>query len=271
MPRGDHNRKMSAEQWERVVAEYLAPLPDGTYVGCPTLARKYGVAPNAIDYHLRRSGVSKRCPKESHANGKQCKPITRLPPEGQQPPLCKCGCGTHVKWSRSKNRWLKYVRGHYRPKRAYHRPEWLRREYEQKGRSATDIAAEFDVSVQTIHKALVRAGIPERPHGESLRLSGKVKGENNPAWNGGSSPERQRLYKQGHWREFSQSIYARDGFQCRRCGRPKGRPKSLHAHHLKPWANNPALRFDPDNCVTLCHRCHIWVHSSANVGREFLD
>ena len=269
MPKGEHNRKLSDEHWQRVIDEYLTPLPDGTFIGRQTLARKYGVTPSAVTYHLDKAGVG-RSSKEAFANGKRCKPITRVPPDGQQAPLCKCGCGQHVRWSQSKNRWLKYVRGHYRPKRAYHRPEWLRREYEQKGRSATDIAAEFDVSIQTIRKALAKAEISERSRGESLRLSGKMRGENNPAWNGGTTPERQRLYKQGHWREFSQSIYERDGFRCHRCGRPKGRPKSLHAHHLKPWANNPALRFDPDNCVTLCHRCHVWVHSSANVNREFL-
>ena len=63
-------------------------------------------------------------------------------------------------------------------------------------------------------------------------------------------------------------IYQRDGYRCQRCGAGKTTPRGLHAHHVKSWAGNLALRFDLDNVVTLCRDCHHWVHSRANTARE---
>jgi thymidylate synthase (FAD) len=92
----------------------------------------------------------------------------------------------------------------------------------------------------------------------------------NPRFVDGSSPERQRLYAQGEGRSFIAAALARDGYRCRRCDAPKAGCRSLHVHHIKPWAGNEALRFDSKNVVTLCRTCHSWVHSRANVEREFL-
>lgn len=65
-------------------------------------------------------------------------------------------------------------------------------------------------------------------------------------------------------------MLARDGYKCRRCAAPKAERKSLHVHHIKPWAGNEALRFDMENALTLCRCCHQWVHSKSNIEREFL-
>lgn len=54
----------------------------------------------------------------------------------------------------------------------------------------------------------------------------------------------------------------RDGFRCVECGR-RGK---LQAHHVKDWADYPALRFDVSNGVTLCIDCHCVKHP----GRENL-
>jgi hypothetical protein len=96
------------------------------------------------------------------------------------------------------------------------------------------------------------------------------RGKDCPTYIDGSSPERQRLYGQVIGREFLCFILARDSYRCLRCGAGKTGKRSLHVHHVKPWAGNPELRFDPSNVVTLCRKCHHWVHSKRNLGREFL-
>jgi thymidylate synthase (FAD) len=78
------------------------------------------------------------------------------------------------------------------------------------------------------------------------------------------------MYVQAEGREFLRHILQRDSYHCQRCGAPKSGPRSLHVHHIKPWAGNPSLRFDATNAVTLCKTCHDWVHSKANVLGEWL-
>lgn len=56
-------------------------------------------------------------------------------------------------------------------------------------------------------------------------------------------------------RKWSLAVRARDGC-CRDCGATVG----LQAHHLKPWASFPELRYDVGNGVTLCGGCHARRH-----------
>lgn len=271
MPKGENNIKLSPEMWAQVVRDYQTPLPDGTWRGAKTLARQYGVTSNAVYYHLSRAGVPTRDYRAAHANGKRCKPITNVPPEGEPAPLCKCGCGESVAWNRRRNCWNVYVVGHYRQDAPYKHADWLRREYVVKHRTLDSIAAQCQVNRSTIIKFLDKFGILIRTQSESIKLSGAVKGNRNPAWNGGTTPERQRIYKTDAWKESVKAAYARDEYVCQRCGAPKTGPRGLHAHHLKAWAEHPELRTDMDNLVTLCKTCHTWVHSSANVDHEWLE
>lgn len=169
----------------------------------------------------------------------------------------------------------------YREPRPHWRREWLEREYVERGRSSGDIAAEIGITDAAILFWLKKHGIERRSVSEARALKywgaagdanpmfGKT-GAANPRYVDGSSPERQRLYAQAAGRAALQRVYARDGFKCVRCNAPKAGPRSLHAHHVKPWAGNPERRFDPDNLVTLCRTCHSWVHSKANAAREYL-
>lgn len=60
--------------------------------------------------------------------------------------------------------------------------------------------------------------------------------------------------------EMAPAIRLRDNFKCLICGK-----KGNIVHHIKPWATNPELRFDPLNSATLCRDCH-WTlaHGEAN-------
>lgn len=111
----------------------------------------------------------------------------------------------------------------------------------------------------------------EKPYlrGAANGMSGRT-GAANPNYRDGSAPERQRLYASGAWKGVQRAVYARDGYRCVRCGAAKAGPRTLHAHHIEPWAGNPSRRLALDNLVTLCRPCHQWVHSTANVNREYL-
>lgn len=59
------------------------------------------------------------------------------------------------------------------------------------------------------------------------------------------------------------AVYKRDRWKCRMPGCPRT-DKRLNAHHIKRWADQPALRFVVSNGVTLCRTCHnrIWGRES---------
>lgn len=277
---------------DALVNDYTTRNPDGSWTGTSTLERRYGVSDSVILLHLRKRGISIRDAKESHSGGKRCKPVRNLPPKHRPIPTCKCGCGAETKWNQRKNGWNTYIEGHQRPDRPYKHRDWLYQVYTVERQRLDDIAAACGVTSNAIVQAVKQFGFPKRvrPGCERLPVERQERteidrtngangdgrrrmpmcGPDNPAWRGGTTPERQRLYKQGHWQEFVKVVYARDNYTCRRCGARKAEPKSLHCHHLHPWADHAELRFDTDNCVTLCRSCHTWVHSKANVNREFL-
>ena len=184
-------------------------------------------------------------------------------------PFCKCGCGKKTKWDTKKKRWLIYHRGHYRKQLPYKDPEWLKSQYES-GRTFREIGKQFGVFGTTVKKFAKKFGISTRPHGETLRMRGSVKGANNPSWKGGVTPERQRVYKTDRWNSLVKYIYERDNYKCQRCGDGHTRQNKLHAHHLRSWAEYPELRLKKSNLVTLCDKCHRWVHSRKNTEKDFI-
>lgn len=61
-------------------------------------------------------------------------------------------------------------------------------------------------------------------------------------------------------RAWSNAVRTRDGFICQMCGKKPARRKSIHAHHIVPFAKSAELRFDINNGITLCRVCHRRVH-----------
>ncbi len=58
--------------------------------------------------------------------------------------------------------------------------------------------------------------------------------------------------------EWRKSVFKRDEYKCQWCGDKSvaGNPVTLNAHHIRPFAKFPALRFAVDNGITLCETCH---------------
>lgn len=56
------------------------------------------------------------------------------------------------------------------------------------------------------------------------------------------------------YRYWRKAVFERDHYICQDCSDNGG--GNLRAHHIKPFAKNPELRFDVSNGITLCHHCH---------------
>ena len=85
------------------------------------------------------------------------------------------------------------------------------------------------------------------------RLSEAKRGEKSPSWRGGITPINRAIRGSLDYKLWREAIFKRDNFTCQECGERGG---SLHAHHIKPFAYFPELRFAIDNGLTLCVSCH---------------
>lgn len=77
--------------------------------------------------------------------------------------------------------------------------------------------------------------------------------EKNHFWRGGITSENNRQRNRIEYRLWREAIFARDNWTCQTCGK---RGCRLNAHHKKPFAHFPELRFAIDNGETLCVACH---------------
>lgn len=85
-----------------------------------------------------------------------------------------------------------------------------------------------------------------------------ARGEQHYAYSHGRSQrdrEDRRTAEYKHWRD---AVFARDNYTCQHCGDDRG--GNLQAHHVKPYANFPELRFVVENGITLCQECHERLH-----------
>lgn len=81
-------------------------------------------------------------------------------------------------------------------------------------------------------------------------------GENNYNWKGGYPEykhQNNRFYKR--WRE---KVFKRDDYTCQICSK---RGCHIHPHHKMSYTFYPNARYDVNNGVTLCVKCHRWVHN----------
>jgi len=88
-------------------------------------------------------------------------------------------------------------------------------------------------------------------------------GENHWNWKGGITEINRKLRRSKEYKEWQKAVFKRDRWTCQICGY-KGH--DLVAHHILPFSEYPELRFDPDNGITLCRRCHKKLHY--DIGEE---
>lgn len=188
--------------------------------------------------------------------------------------------GQFIKGERSSRATEFQLGQHWRERKPYWDREWLRREYVDKGRAASDIAAEFGITEESIFFWLRKHDIPRRTTsevraakhwglaGEANGMYGK-RGAEVPNWKGGCTPDRQAFYTSHEWATACAEVWRRDNAKCQRCGIDESE-RQLHVHHIVSFAVLE-LRAVPSNLVLLCVKCHHFVHSKRNVASEFLQ
>lgn len=72
-----------------------------------------------------------------------------------------------------------------------------------------------------------------------------------------------RRNRGGSHHKWVNAVISRDKETCQHCGVTG---VELHAHHIKSFKDYPALRFEIENGLTLCFRCHWNVHSAKPVN-----
>jgi hypothetical protein len=82
-----------------------------------------------------------------------------------------------------------------------------------------------------------------------------MSGSNHPNWRGGTQSE-SRKQRARFSKTTQQLVFQRDNYTCQICDQYSG---YLHVDHIKFWADYPELRFELDNCRTLCMACHYYV------------
>jgi len=78
-------------------------------------------------------------------------------------------------------------------------------------------------------------------------------GRNNTRWKGGITPLNIKLRNSYEARKWRMLVFLRDNFTCQFCHQKGGK---LETHHIKAWNRFPQLRFNINNGIALCEKCH---------------
>lgn len=65
-----------------------------------------------------------------------------------------------------------------------------------------------------------------------------------------------RNYNDPKYKKMRAIVRKRDNYQCQFPNCKCRNRRQLEVHHLLRWQDFPALRFDPNNAILLCKKCH---------------
>lgn len=77
---------------------------------------------------------------------------------------------------------------------------------------------------------------------------------------GFSTTEQHMARNNTYYKEWKKKIFERDNYTCQCCGKHGG---NLNAHHLYNFSEYKDLRYDTNNGITLCEKCHLINYSGS--------
>lgn len=81
------------------------------------------------------------------------------------------------------------------------------------------------------------------------------RGKEHYAWiDGRSKTRRDTIRRTDEYKQWRKKVFERDNYTCQCCGDNRG--NNLRAHHIMNYSEHKDLRFDVDNGITLCDKCH---------------
>lgn len=98
------------------------------------------------------------------------------------------------------------------------------------------------------------------------------RGSDTSNWKGGITPDRQAFYASDEWKRACRAVWARANARCEKCNIDHNdvlNRGTFHVHHVVSFAVKE-FRAVLNNLVLLCRSCHRFVHSRANIERQFL-
>jgi len=140
-----------------------------------------------------------------------------------------------------------------------------------------EILSEFKTTRDRVKLKCKKCGYVYEPIVNNIANKGKgcpkctiPRGESHPNWKGGVRV--QRKYRDCidiEHRIWSKKVKERDNYTCRACNR---RYVELQSHHILSYKNYPDKRYDINNGVTLCTKCHIEFHKTYGYFNfDFID
>ena len=87
-----------------------------------------------------------------------------------------------------------------------------------------------------------------------IKSSCRQRGIDIEDFEGFSTTEQHMARNNTYYKEWKDKVFKRDNYTCQCCGKRGG---NLNAHHLYNFAEYEDLRYDVENGITFCERCHL--------------
>lgn len=121
-------------------------------------------------------------------------------------------------------------------------PEFGRKISQNKERNFNISKARKGIPLTESHRSAI-TGIPHF----------NARGSKHHNWRGGITPTNRVIRDSLDYKLWRKAVFEKDSYTCNKCKQIGGK---LHAHHIKPFAIFPKLRFKINNGITLCEKHH---------------